>query len=213
MDENRTRHEKEFMEILPDDFEESRDTSRHADRRRTRPSGDARNHLFIAGAVAILLLVIVIFVTTGGKDDMDRDLNVLEDRIRQIEEIVARYENAAERITQLENRQKDSRASWEATKEWQRRLQESLEALNKRLEAAEKGIASLAGTVEKAPGEKQPERTQAKAGYHEVRKGDTLYGIAREYGIGVEQLCRLNKISPDTAIRPGQKLLVVPLER
>ena len=47
-----------------------------------------------------------------------------------------------------------------------------------------------------------------KTRYHEVRQGETLSRIAQKYGITVEQLCRLNKITPKTVIRPGQKLLV-----
>ena len=49
-----------------------------------------------------------------------------------------------------------------------------------------------------------------KRTYHEVRRGETLSRIAQKYGISVEKLCRLNKITPKTLIRPGQKLLVSP---
>ena len=52
--------------------------------------------------------------------------------------------------------------------------------------------------------------TQEKARYHEVRPGETLYRIARKYGFSVDELCRLNDISPDDVggIQPGQRLLV-----
>ena len=49
-----------------------------------------------------------------------------------------------------------------------------------------------------------------KRTYHEVRRGETLSRIAQRYGISVEQLCRLNKITPKTVIRPGQRILVSP---
>ena len=47
-------------------------------------------------------------------------------------------------------------------------------------------------------------------GYHEVQPGDTLFGIALQYGISVDELCRLNDITPEQLIYPGQKLLVSP---
>ena len=47
-----------------------------------------------------------------------------------------------------------------------------------------------------------------KGRYHEVRQGDSLFKIAQKHGITVEELCRLNKITSKTVIRPGQKLLV-----
>ncbi|NIR17928.1 MAG: LysM peptidoglycan-binding domain-containing protein [Desulfobacterales bacterium] len=44
--------------------------------------------------------------------------------------------------------------------------------------------------------------------YHRVQQGETLYGIAKKYGISLAELCRLNQISTGQAIKPGQKLLV-----
>ena len=47
-----------------------------------------------------------------------------------------------------------------------------------------------------------------KRTYYEVRQGDTLSRIAQKYGITVENLCRLNKITSKTVLRPGQRLLI-----
>ena len=45
--------------------------------------------------------------------------------------------------------------------------------------------------------------------YHIVRKGDTLWDIAREYdGVTVEQIKRLNNISNSNRIKPGQKIKI-----
>ena len=69
---------------------------------------------------------------------------------------------------------------------------------------------------------RKPSRTQMRGGterkptalvedgYHEVQPGDTLFGIARQYGISLDELCRLNDITPEQVIYPGQKLLVSP---
>lgn len=45
-----------------------------------------------------------------------------------------------------------------------------------------------------------------KAKYCTIRKGDTLYKIARRYNTTVNQLCKLNNISRKTILRPGRKL-------
>jgi LysM repeat protein len=47
-----------------------------------------------------------------------------------------------------------------------------------------------------------------KKRYHEVKRGETLYRISKQYGITVDELCRLNKLSPSQPIEVGQKLLV-----
>lgn len=46
-------------------------------------------------------------------------------------------------------------------------------------------------------------------GYY-VRRGDTLYSIARRFGMTVEELATLNNIGPDFIIHPGAVLKVVP---
>jgi len=46
-------------------------------------------------------------------------------------------------------------------------------------------------------------------GYY-VRRGDTVYSIARRFGMTVEELVSLNNIGPDFTIHPGTVLKVVP---
>jgi len=72
------------------------------------------------------------------------------------------------------------------------RLEDQIQELKKSLEKLERGAA-------------QKPRPQQ---YHTVRRGETLSGIARRYGMTVEEICNLNGISPKSIIRPGQRLLV-----
>ena len=46
----------------------------------------------------------------------------------------------------------------------------------------------------------------ARSKVYKVRKGDTLGKIAKRYGITVDRLCRLNNISRNKSLRPGQIL-------
>ena len=43
---------------------------------------------------------------------------------------------------------------------------------------------------------------------HIVRKGDTLIGIAKNYGVSVAALLKQNKITKNRAIFPGQKVVI-----
>ena len=57
----------------------------------------------------------------------------------------------------------------------------------------------------------KPDTSSAKKiRYHAVRRGDTLSEIAKEYGMTVQELCRLNEITPSTIIRPGDMLRIRP---
>jgi murein DD-endopeptidase MepM/ murein hydrolase activator NlpD len=44
--------------------------------------------------------------------------------------------------------------------------------------------------------------------YHEVKQGQTLWSIARAYGVDVRTLTRVNQISDTTALPVGQKLYI-----
>ena len=42
--------------------------------------------------------------------------------------------------------------------------------------------------------------------YHKVKRGDTLSRIAAKRGVSIDRLCKLNRISRRTVLRPGQVL-------
>lgn len=50
----------------------------------------------------------------------------------------------------------------------------------------------------------------ASSGVHTVRKGDSLYRIARIYGIKLQNLFDWNSLGPDSRIYPGQQIMVSP---
>ena len=87
----------------------------------------------------------------------------------------------------------------------EKRLTE-LEETEQKIAHLQRQVKELERSMSKSTG--VAASTAKKRRYHEVRKGDTLSRIARKYDISVEQLCRLNEITPKTVIRPGQKLLV-----
>jgi membrane-bound lytic murein transglycosylase D len=51
-------------------------------------------------------------------------------------------------------------------------------------------------------------RRRAGGGIHVVRSGDSLWNIARRTGVDVKTLARMNGLSADAQLRPGQKLNV-----
>jgi membrane-bound lytic murein transglycosylase D len=48
----------------------------------------------------------------------------------------------------------------------------------------------------------------ARASSHQVRAGDTLWGIARRYGVTVPELTAANNLSPQAPLRAGMKLRI-----
>jgi membrane-bound lytic murein transglycosylase D len=63
------------------------------------------------------------------------------------------------------------------------------------------------------PSEKESSSVkEGKYLYHIVRKGDTLWDIAKEYdGVTVDQIKRLNNITNTKTIKPGQKIKIAAI--
>jgi LysM repeat protein len=94
-------------------------------------------------------------------------------------------------------------------------MQELGKDLNGRMEQLERLVNQLGNDVavvrkrvgrKPAAVESLPEKRAPQ--YHRVRKGESLYRIGRKYGVSIRELCRLNNISSNRAIHPGQKLIV-----
>jgi membrane-bound lytic murein transglycosylase D len=52
--------------------------------------------------------------------------------------------------------------------------------------------------------------TEANPKVHEVRSGESLWTIARRYGLSIDALRRLNKLGARALVHPGQKLKLTP---
>src|SRR5262245_7734078 len=52
------------------------------------------------------------------------------------------------------------------------------------------------------------DKTRPSGIYHEVKQGQTLWSIARAYGVDVQTLARVNQVSDIAALPMGQKLYV-----
>lgn len=53
----------------------------------------------------------------------------------------------------------------------------------------------------------EEEAVTTNAVHYTVKKGDTIWGISRRYGVGLEDLRRVNRLTGDT-IFPGQVLII-----
>ncbi len=68
--------------------------------------------------------------------------------------------------------------------------------------------AARSGAVRRPAAAPQPVVTGAQ--YHVVRRGDSLWGIAQRYGVGVNDLTRWNRMERNDVLRVGQRLVVAP---
>ena len=58
------------------------------------------------------------------------------------------------------------------------------------------------------PANLDKKRLERREIYHRIKRGETLGGIARRYGVTVSQLMRWNGIKNASRIREGQRLRI-----
>lgn len=147
-------------------------------------------------------------------------------------ELNAKYQEVQRKAAELEARNRDLATELEALREQLARTEEELNRLRERSTAAaspsekdltlaepsisELGLEDIGFSDEEfkdlgADLSLEPDTTTAanQATYHTVAKGETLYRIARQYGITVEDLKNWNNLTSNL-IKVGQKLRVSP---
>ena len=147
-----------------------------------------RVHIFWSVRVLLLFAVFPFLFGCGNKDNTEV-INAISARLDMIEERLVQLEKTTQTIPLLESRLTG--------------LQESVIKLD-RLVAAKPEVPPLA---------EKKSIPQTKARYHVVRRGDTLYQIAQEYGVPVQELIHLNNLTKAQTIYPGQKLMLAPGNR
>jgi LysM repeat protein len=173
--------------------------------------------LFILLAVAIVALVAVLLMLLLSGDSnpvSQQKLDALEGRIMALEERLDKYEAIDEKVTRI----------WEQAKSFEKfkdrfdrseasmslrmdHLTMSLETMQKQFTASPKKTASPpVGPASKKTTASPIPKTKIK--YHQVKAGETLYSISKQYGLTVEELLKLNRMEAGSVIVTGQKLIV-----
>ncbi len=140
-----------------------------------------KRNLFLIGAGVLIVVLIFFLFRVSGKDKSTETLARMEQKLVLIEQ----------KIAALEKQQEDLASGPVKS------LTEKVEMLAKRPTEKPKPPA-LPKAQAAAPAKR----------YHEVKKGETLAGIAKKYRLSVKELRRMNKLTPKTTLAAGQKLIV-----
>jgi len=137
--------------------------------------------LLIVASILVLFILSAGFYQRSNSIDFETNIKSLETRIEQLEQRLYQLDWIQAKLDQIE--------------EENLKFTTFMNSL-KRLETLSR------------PATFQPPKEETKVLYHRVRTGQTLYGISRRHGLTVEELRRLNKLSPKDHIYPDQKLLI-----
>ncbi|MDB4444550.1 LysM peptidoglycan-binding domain-containing protein [bacterium] len=213
---------EEFMDDKTDELD-SLLTERSAERRKASvdPKPE-RKILFVAGACVLLIIVLIAIYFGRGNGTSNEESLRIQAKLNQLEDRLGQISGLQDRISYLEKREKSTQQYKVKTDRAVNALSEHIDILTKEFDRVQKKMVAVEAAKPKAAKPKpskppvQPKPVPPKLVprsqglFHEVNRGDTLYQISRKYGITVDELRRLNKMTKAQSIQPGQKLLVNP---
>jgi LysM repeat protein len=169
--------------------------------------------IFAAIGIFILVILLSLLFRSCSKQSTAQDVATINARLAQLEEKAAKLSSTEqevaalrEQITGLQQTLSKAESSRKILEDEMSRLVQDIGTMTR-----EKGPAAVKKEAPSTVTKKTP--VQVKKRYHQVGAGETLYSIARKYGMSVGELCRLNNLSPAQSLHKGQKLIVVPQKR
>ena len=211
MNENRNKKMNNFMDEIADALGK---TPKNNPVRHTRapPYLKSTRKAVILGAMGVCIVIIVIVFFSRNDDERFAGKQpAIQARLNQLGRRITQFEPMQERLSYLEKREKRLSKDIANYNRAGGPLVDLLNALRERVKRLEKTSVTATAKTGTPLASQRGTFPLTEGGYHVVKTGDTLYWIAQHYGTSVEKLCRLNKISSDQVIHPGQKLLVAPM--
>ncbi|MDX9788274.1 MAG: LysM domain-containing protein [Desulfobacterales bacterium] len=163
---------------------------------------------------ALLLLFILIFLVFSRKDATDETepkFALLEERLARLEEQMATIPEINGVVGKLEKQVAISERYADRFEHMEASITMMTDKLARDLAELKKVSSQPVKKDAPAPAPVRAEKRPApvsKPVYHVVSAKETLYSISRRYNSTVDELRRLNKLSENDAIQPGQKLVV-----
>jgi len=170
-------------------------------------------------AVGIVVLIALFLTSGSGKnpieisrfESMEKKVQAVEERLAKMEGENAPREGDAESRKEIGQLQKKVSQIENAVALRMDQISTEVAGLKKQASAPpaqETAKPQKASPQETAKPQKAPQETPApKDRFHEVRPGETLFSISRNYNISVDELRKMNNL-PSNEIHPGDKLLV-----
>jgi LysM repeat protein len=176
-----------------------------------RPQRRGLMFLLIGFLVVVVALILIVPKLQSSADQkrliaLQARLGALEarmDRFEAIDEKVTRIWEQAQAFEKFKQRFDRGEASMSLRMD---HLATSLDVVQKNIEQVARKMSDKVQALQAA--KPTPPAAPATARFHVVKKGETLYGIGRQYGLSVKELLRINHIPAGTPIMPGQRLMV-----
>ena len=184
------------------EIEEMREVAENIGRPRKNKKTKSFPYLITGAVLAVCLLLIFALSSKDGNKEGPDDITVIKVRIEQLAGKISQLEELGKKITEIEKQVKDSTKELSQLKGKDASLKKEINDTNQQISLLKDEIASVSGKTQTSG------TVTKKRDYHVVQSGDSLLGVAKKYGMEIDELLRLNKFTLKTTIHPGQKIII-----
>ena len=158
----------------------------------------------------VMIILFIVFLSKMSDMASKTKVDRIEKRLALLEEKLGKINKIDEKLILLETQGKKFDLFVDRLDRFETSMSLKMDIINNELFTSQKKGKKAAES--KKPEQAKISQKSAKPAYHEVKAQETLYQISRRYGITVDDLRKLNRLTPETVIHPGQKLIVAPME-
>ncbi len=158
-----------------------------------------------------MIFLFIVFLSKTTDIASKTEIGNIEKRLALLEERLGKIDGIDEKLILLETQGKKFELFVDRFDRFETSISLKMDIINNELYTSKKKGSN------KAAESKKPEQAKISKKithpiYHEVKAKETLYQISRHYGLTVDDLRKLNRLTPEAVIHPGQKLIVAPVE-
>jgi LysM repeat protein len=158
----------------------------------------------------VMIFLFIVFLSKTTDMASKKEIENIEKRLALLEERLGKIDEIDEKMILLDMQGKKFDLFVDRFDRFETSLSLKMDIINNELFTSKKK-GNKAGENKKPAPTKISKKITPPV-YHEVKTKETLYQISRRYGLTVEDLRKLNRLTPETVIHPGQKLIVAPFE-
>ncbi|MEJ2724886.1 MAG: LysM peptidoglycan-binding domain-containing protein [Deltaproteobacteria bacterium] len=162
----------------------------------------SRFYFFLAYSPVLIAFLAVGFLLWHFQVTVEKDLSAVKASLYSIADVLDRMDN---RINNLQRLAVESKASTAVLERELNRLSGQITVLDSGFNPGPKTSSERLLDRDSALLKEKPSQQV----YHEVKSGDTLYRIAKNYGVSVRQVVRTNNLSDKDRIYPGQRIVII----
>ncbi len=213
MENTREKGIDEDTDEFPPFVDSSRPEAPVRSARHGSDSGFRVPNLVLFAFGAIVLVAVIGVLVLGGDRATSKRLNTINFRIDQWDDRIGRIEGMSQKVSDIEDQIQRLEVSVTKLSQMETPLREQVDKLNQKMSQLESRLASTREGAETSPSAAERPAFQSEGRFYEVRRGDTLFRIATNHGLTVDELRSYNHLEGSNMIYPGQRLLVVPASR